>query len=208
MNQIKKNRKLIIAGISIILFLVLTYTIFNNKILYIDNYVESFILGIRNDKLTNAMKIITNISSAYALIAITILLFFILKNKKIVTLISYNLLLVFITNQTFKLFFHRERPLDIGLIAENGYSFPSGHAMISMAYFGFIAYLIYIKIDNKILKFLTAIGIFSIIFLIGFSRIYLGVHYFSDVIGGFLLAISYLMIFANISKKKIIEVKK
>ena len=69
-----KNKKTIILFVSLILFIFLTYNIFNNKIAFIDSYIEGIILSIRNDKLTDVMTIITNISSAYALIVITVLL--------------------------------------------------------------------------------------------------------------------------------------
>ena len=208
MNKKKKNIKLIISFTTLILFLGLTFIIFSNKILFIDEYISNLLVSIRNKRLNNIMLIITNISSAYALVALTILLVFTIKNKKKALLIVYNLLFVVLTNQVVKLLFQRERPLDIGLIQEDGFSYPSGHSMVSMAYFGFIAYMIYKSTRNKYLKGFTIIGIFLVIFLIGFSRIYLGVHYFSDVIGGFLLAISYLMIFINFNKERIIEVRK
>ena len=72
--------------------------------------------------------------------------------------------------------------------------------MVSMAYYGFIAYLIYKKQTNKLIKTIIIISLLLTILLVGFSRIYLGVHYLSDVIGGFLLSIVYLMIFIKYSK--------
>ena len=205
MKQLKKNKKLIIAIIALILFLILTFTIFNNKIAIIDKYVENFIISIRSEKLTKVMTIITNISSAYTLIAITLLLLIVLKDKKKGLLVLLNLIYVFIANQIVKLLFRRNRPIDdLHLVNASGFSFPSGHSMVSMAFYGLLSYLIYINIKNKFLK--TLVIIFTVIFilLIGFSRIYLGVHYFSDVIGGFLLAIVYLMIFIHFNKNKII----
>ena len=64
-----------------------------------------------------------------------------------------------------------------------------------------------VSIDNTIVKVILIITLFVSIFAIGFSRIYLGVHYFSDVLGGFLLSISYLMLFININKFNLSEVK-
>ena len=121
-----------------------------------------------------------------------------MKNKKIPLYISLNLVCSFISNQIAKLIFLRPRPTGINLIEESGFSYPSGHAMVSMAYFGFIAYLLYKKLKNKLTKSILIITLILTILLIGFSRIYLGVHYLSDVIGGFLLSIVYLMIFIKI----------
>lgn len=200
--DIKEHRKKIIFAISFLLFIILTFTIFNKSINRIDTYIENIILNIRNDNLTNIMIIITNISSAYALTVITILLFVIIKNKKIPLSIFKNLIFVFLLSQLTKVILQRERPLGIDLVDATGFSYPSGHSMISMAYFGFISYLIYKKINNKIAKIFLILILFIIIFLIGFSRIYLGVHYLSDVIGGFLLSIAYLMIYIKLNKNK------
>ena len=194
-TYIKDNRKNIIIFISLILFTFITYAIFNNKITEIDQAVHSYILSIRNDTLTNTLIIITNISSAYSLIVMSILLLAIMKKKKIPLLICLNLVSAYLINAIAKLIFTRPRPSGINLIEESGFSYPSGHAMISMAYFGFIAYLIYKNSKNKLSKTILIITLSVIILLIGFSRIYLGVHYLSDVIGGFLLSIIYLLIY-------------
>lgn len=204
LKYIKDNRKIIILTISLILFTIITYAIFNDKINAIDQNIHSYILNLRNDNLTSILITITNISSAYALIVLSILLLLIMKKKKLPLLISLNLIISFISNQIAKQIFTRPRPIGINLIEETGYSYPSGHAMISMAYFGFIAYLIYKYVKNKLIKTIVISSIFLLIILIGFSRIYLGVHYLSDIIGGFLLSIAYLMIFINsINLKKV-----
>ena len=199
-NYINENKKTIILVISSFLFIWITYAIFNDKITELDNRIHSYILGIRNDSLTNILILITNISSAYALIVLSVILLASMKNKKTPLLISLNLICAFITNQTAKLIFTRPRPFGINLIEESGFSYPSGHAMVSMSYFGFIAYLLYKNQKNKFTKTILIITIFLTIITIGFSRIYLGVHYLSDVIGGFLLSIVYLIIYIKITK--------
>ena len=201
-KYIKENRKTIILAVSLVLFTIITYAIFSDKIDTLDKNIHSYILNIRNENLTSILITITNISSAYALIVLSILLLLIMKKKKIPLLICLNLIISFLTNQIAKLTFSRPRPVGINLIEESGYSYPSGHAMISMAYFGFIAYLIYKSNLNKIIKLPLITSIFILILLIGFSRIYLGVHYLSDIIGGFLLSIAYIMIFINCIKIK------
>lgn len=77
--------------------------------------------------------------------------------------------------------------------------------MISMAFYGFLIYLIYKYINNKYLKSFLIFILSLLIIMIGFSRIYLGVHYTSDVIAGFLVSISYLIVYTNFSKKIIFE---
>lgn len=197
---IKEKRKMIVLIISFILFTIITYYIFNDKIKFIDELIQSYILSIRNDLLTNLLTITTNISSPYALISLSTILLLVIKNKKTPLLIIMNLICSFILNQLAKLIFSRPRPIGINLIEETGFSYPSGHAMISMAYFGFIAYLIFKSNINKLIKFILVTLLMITIILIGFSRIYLGVHYLSDILGGFFLSIVYLIIYIKILK--------
>ena len=91
------------------------------------------------------MKVITWFGSATCLILLTIILFIVLKNKITGFLIAINLVIVTILNQLLKFVLQRPRPDDYRLIDESGYSFPSGHSMISMAFYGYLIYLIYKK---------------------------------------------------------------
>ena len=133
------------------------------------------------------------------------MLFLLIKNKKIGLSIISNIVIITILNQLLKRILQRPRPTEFRIVEETGYSFPSGHSMVSMAFYGYLIYLIYRYIKNKYVKW-TLITILSILIcLIGISRIYLGVHYTSDVLGGFLLSISYLVIYISSIKKLIPE---
>ena len=101
----------------------------------------------------------------------------------------------------------RPRPTEFRLIEETGYSFPSGHSMISLAFYGYLIYLIYKYINNKHLKRILIIILSTLICIIGVSRIYLGVHYTSDVLGGFLISIAYLIIYIELINKFVLEKK-
>src|SRR5699024_2347709 len=103
-----------------------------------------------------------------------------------------NLILVFLLNYVLKILFSRNRPADINLIVETGFSFPSGHAMMSLGIYGFLIYLLLLSDKNKISKIIGTCFLILLIFLIGISRIYLGVHYATDVIAGFIISASYL----------------
>lgn len=195
-KYIKENQKtIILLSITSLLFILLSYFVLNNQTSYIDSLVHSYILNIRNHNLTIILKTITNLGGANFLIVLSVILLIIIKKKKIPLYISINLICAFLTNEIAKNIFTRSRPIGINLIDETGLSYPSGHSMVSLSYYGFIAYLLYKNSKNKITKSIIVTTLFLTIILIGFSRIYLGVHYLSDIIGGFLLSIIYLTIY-------------
>ena len=107
-------------------------------------------------------------------------------------------------SQALKHIICRTRPVEIALIEENGYSFPSGHSMVSFAFYGLVIYLVYKSKLNKKLKILLITFLALLILNIGLSRIYLGVHYATDVIAGFALGYISLMIFIELIYKKYI----
>ena len=204
-NNIKLDKKYILPSITLSIFIIWTILVFTKIINPLDELVESFIIGIRNDNITKIMINMTNLGSAYSLIVISILLFFFIKNKKIPLSITINLVTVFFTSQIFKFIFRRSRPNGIFLVDASGYSYPSGHTMVSFAFYIYLLYLLCKKIDNKLVKILLTIFTTILLALIAFSRIYLGVHYLSDIIGGLLLGTTYIILFIrlnNVEEKK------
>lgn len=203
----KKNKlidftddKLVIGYICIFFFIILTILVFTHTIMPLNDLITSFAISIRSDVMTKIMLTITNIARAYSLIVISILLLFFIKNKRTAIRISINLVAVFLSSQLFKIIFRRPRPDGFALTTASGYGYPSGHAMVSLAFFGFLTYLLCKKVKSNLVKTILIAVSVIVILLIGFSRIYLGVHYFSDVIGGYLLGTAYFMIFLTVIK--------
>lgn len=188
-------KRRIVCIISFILFLV-TVILITNDNKYFDNYIIN-LFKYKSDILTNIMKIITFLGSALSIILLTVLLIIVVKGKRNKILILINVIVTTLLNQLLKNVFQRGRPID-SIIEESGYSFPSGHSMVSMAFYGFLIYLVY---KSNIKYKGLFVGLLSVlIVLIGISRIYLGVHYPTDVIGGFTLSLSYLLLFIDITK--------
>jgi membrane-associated phospholipid phosphatase len=86
-------------------------------------------------------------------------------------------------NVILKLSFHRPRP-EVGFVHLDTYSFPSGHAMISAAAYGALSYLAWSRLATRRSRILFVAATTALVALIGFSRLFLGVHYLSDVLGG------------------------
>lgn len=203
---VKKNIKWIILFGCIIIFLAIAEDVFFKEIMKGDiigyKIISTYLIS---DSITPIAKIITNFGGATWLVLICIILLVAIKNKKIGIAIAFNLGIVTLLNILLKNILQRPRPTEYRIIDESGYSFPSGHSMVSMAFYGFIIYLIYKYIKNKYIKW-TSITILSILILtIGISRIYLGVHYTSDVLAGFLISIAYLILYTNIINKYLLE---
>ena len=208
-NVIIENYKWIIFAICIISLLFLIEDVMDKDIMVFDEkgylLVSKYLIS---DGRTSIAKCITNMANMYLLIGITLLLFLIIKNKKIGISIFINLGLSAIINFVLKQILQRPRPVGYRIIDEKGYSFPSGHSMVSMAFYGFLIFLIYKKVKNKYLKILLISLLSILIISIGISRIYLGVHYTSDVIAGFIVAIAYLIIYIHLLNKYYLSIEK
>lgn len=176
-----KNLKWIILFICLIGFLALTEDVFNKEIMDGDiigyKLISKFLIS---DFTIPIAKFITNFGGAIFLIVLTIILLISIKNKKIGLSIFSNLAIITILNQLLKRVLQRPRPTEYRIIEETGYSFPSGHSMISMAFYGYLIYLIYKYVENKYVKWILISLLSVLICLIGVSRIYLGVHYTYD----------------------------
>lgn len=201
-----KNWKWIVLFICLIGFLELAEDVFNKEIMNGDiigyKIISTFLIS---DFATPIAKFITNFGGAIFIILLTVILIAVIKNKKIGLSILANLAIITILNQLLKRILQRPRPTEYRIIEESGYSFPSGHSMISMAFYGYLIYLIYKYVENKNVKWILISLLSVLICFIGISRIYLGVHYTSDVLGGFLISISYLVIYISVVNKFLIE---
>ncbi|MEH7532373.1 phosphatase PAP2 family protein [Priestia megaterium] len=154
-----------------------------------DHAIIFFIQEFESSLLTSIMNAFTFIGSTPSVIAISLLsLFFLYK------LLNHRVELILfivivgghaILNQILKLFFHRDRPDLHRLIEVEGYSFPSGHAMSAFAVYGALSFLLWHDIPTRWGRTILVLVSSIIILAIGISRIYLGVHYPSDIIGGF-----------------------
>lgn len=199
----KKYIKFILLFVLLLLFAFISVNVYIGNDFYSDAVVYDFISSnIINNNMTNIVKFITFFGSTSGIIIMCLISMFIIRNKKINIILVISLICAtLINNYIFKLIFARERPNINPIVIEDSYCFPSGHSMISMMFYGSLIYLVYKYINNKVLRYIIILCLSLLIMLIGFSRIYLGVHYFSDVIGGFILGICYLIVSTMVVKK-------
>ena len=206
---IKNNWRWMLLFICLIGFLALAEDVFHQEIMNGDIVGYDIVSKLfKFNVSTPIAKFITNFGGAIFVISLTTILFFVIKDKKIGISIITNLGILTILNQIIKFIMPRPRPTEFRIIEETGYSFPSGHSMVSLAFYGYLIYLIYKYINNKHLKRTLIIILSVLICIIGVSRIYLGVHYTSDVLGGFLISFAYLIIYIELVNKFVLEKNK
>ena len=206
---IKNNWRWMLLFICLIGFLALAEDVFHQEIMNGDIVGYDIVSKLfKFNVSTPIAKFMTNFGGAIFVISLTTILFFVIKDKKIGISIITNLGIVTILNQIIKFIMQRPRPTEFRIIEETGYSFPSGHSMVSLAFYGYLIYLIYKYINNKHLKRTLIIILSVLICIIGVSRIYLGVHYTSDVLGGFLISFAYLILYIELVNKFVLEKNK
>lgn len=196
-----KKKKLIVISILVALFLFITGIVVADKTAVFDNKIYSLVRLLDSNFFDNYFIFITKFGNPIVVVTIVLILILLFRNKD-------GLLLGFVaansalTNQLLKYIIKRERPLVVKLIEQGGYSYPSGHAMISLSIYGFLLYLVFKKINNKFIKYSIGGLLLILILSVGVSRIYLGVHYASDIIGGYLLALIELILIIEFSNKR------
>lgn len=187
------KRKIAIIILSFLFILDLILVIFG-KTSSIDDLIYNFVISFKTDYLTNFFKLISFLASTKMIILYNIIIaIIVLINKKTnLLLITISSISSGVINNLVKYIIKRDRPFGVALVNESFYSFPSGHAMISILFFGTIIYKL---LENKTKYYKIFTIIISIyILLVGISRIYLGVHYVTDIIGGYLLGTIILLI--------------
>lgn len=145
---------------------------------------------------------LTQLGSHYAFILLGVLAVVILWASGRIRgarVLSLGLLLAWAVMKVMKDLIGRERPAGEQLTIATGMSFPSGHAMLSLVFYGYIAYLL-LQHGRSNIQRLLAYGLMLLIGLIGFSRLYLNVHYATDVLAGFIIGGLILTVMIRLSK--------
>lgn len=202
-TRIEKSMRWAILLISIIILIYIIGNLLQKDIANFDNAVYSYIASFISEPLTDIALVITTLGSGYIILPICLILIIVYWKKIEGIAITINLIISFLANQILKRIVARPRPTEYRIIEELGYSFPSGHSMVSMAFYGLLIYFIYRKVKNPYVKWISCSLLTILIFLIGLSRVYLGVHYASDVIAGFCISAAYLALFTQVIAQKI-----
>lgn len=209
MRKIKK-RQIAIVVVPIVLFILLAIAIQSEFISGFENWTYSEIVEHMSPTLTRVLKIITHLGDPISVIVICLILLALPHFRKAYSLlISINVILQVFINYSLKLLFARERPDILQLVTEKSYSFPSGHAMINMGLYLMLSICIYKTVKSKKLKYVFICILMILPIIIGLTRVYLGVHYITDILAGWSLGIAITFVVYKIfDKKNVLEEKK
>lgn len=201
----KKVFKWIVFGILVTIFIIIMICIKNGKIIHFDNITYTLVTHNTNTILDNINHIFTFFGSTIWMVLLSLTLLITAKDKRKAIIICGCLIISIFLNIGIKNIFMRERPLVRRLVEETSFSFPSGHTTAAVSLYGIILFFI-IKSDLiKSKKIIYSSGLIILMFFVGFSRIYLGAHFASDVIGAIIISSAFLILYTAIIKKFILK---
>ncbi|MFT0804029.1 phosphatase PAP2 family protein [Bacillus swezeyi] len=190
--------------ISAAVFMIMAVLIRFQSVQMIDVSISQAVAAVRQPFFTPFFKVMTHLGSSAFLLVLLLVLTLILAVRKKAAASMYVYLLFFVermANEALKEWISRQRPAVDPLVHEPSFSFPSGHSMNAASMYPFIAYILLMHVPF-FKTHRTAVLIWTGLFtgLIGVSRIYLGVHYTTDVIAGFSLGLALFFIFKKIDE--------
>ena len=195
----RENLMIIVLSVALLIFVYLLQNVMSGDIRRIDGIAyQFFVVRLRRDWLTPIMQSFTSLSAPVVLAVMLLVVAAFAPGRMPGRFATANLVGIVALNFALKEIVQRPRPEGFRLIAETGYSFPSGHSMVAVAFYGFLIWLILRYEEDRILRWIWSLALFFVVIMIGISRVYLGVHYFSDVVAGYCVAAVWLVIFTRI----------
>lgn len=194
-----RNKRYIIIALALIGFIAVLQDVRSDDILRLDTRAYNFfVLRLRRPWLTSVMEGFSNLSSPVVIGGMLLMVAAFAPGRRPGLCALVNLVSVVLINQVLKYIVHRPRPDGFRLISEVGYSFPSGHSMVSMAFYGLCAWMVWTYERDRIMRIACCLAFAATIVVVGMSRVYLGVHYASDVIAGFCVSLAWIGVYTKI----------
>lgn len=183
-----------------------------NDLDQIDNAVTEMVISFRGPALTKVFTFVTHLGDRYAYlvfgVALGVFMYIRYRNWSFIAQGMVVMALSTMSNVVLKDIFDRQRPVIDHLVHVDTLSFPSGHSMSAMAFYGFLIYLSFQFDMRKRQRLALIIPLVTLIFLVGLSRIYLGVHFPSDVAAGYmggLIWLTFCIIVFNVGSLYLVE---
>lgn len=196
----KKKKFLFLISTLLILFLIITGLVIFKLTGPFDSFIYEVVRSLECDFFDKYFVFVTKFGNEITIVAVVFITMIIFRSWDgwLLGILAANSAL---TNKIVKSIIQRPRPDVLKLIEQGGYSYPSGHSMISIAVYGYLLYYVVKRVSNKYIKYSLSVLLAILILSVGISRIYVGVHYASDVLGGFIFAAIEVMLIVNYSNK-------
>lgn len=196
---LRENRRVVIVAACAIVFLTLLEDVLEGDLIRLDEAAYVLIVEhLRADWLTPIMESISALASPVILMVMLLLIVAFAPGRRPGACCALNLALVVVLNQVLKFIVQRPRPEGFRLAAETGFSFPSGHSMVAMAFFGLLIWMVWRYERDRAVRIGCSVALAVLIVAVGVSRIYLGVHYASDVVAGFCASLAWLAFYTRV----------
>ncbi len=190
-----KKRKIWLVVIPVILFVFLAVGIDAGITNGFEGWAYNETMEEMSPAITGIMKVVTHFGDSTTVIAFCLLLIILPKPRRTIALpVSVSVIISFVLNVALKNLFTRERPDILRMVNESSYSFPSGHAMINASLYTILIILIFKFIKNTPVKLILSSLCVFLTIVIGYSRVYLGVHYAGDILGGWIIGFTVSVI--------------
>lgn len=208
--KLKKNRWTVLFIVAFVITAVWVIQLMLDIEPYVDRLTRDMVVWLEDSFLMEPFQFITHLGSSFFLypfvISVAILLFIWYRDYVPALFFAGGVYLANLINKGIKFITARERPSISPYFNAEGYSFPSGHAMVSLICYGLLAYFLIHKLKKTWQIITVQLASAILIFLIGMSRYILNVHYLTDVLAGFffgiLLLISYIFLYERIQQKR------
>ena len=190
---------LILSALCLALFVCLLIKVLKGRAMGIDELgYLLFVERLRSPVLTVAMKTVSNMASLPFIVGVLVAAMLWAPSRPHVVWAAVNVGAISAIDQLLKVLVRRPRPQGFRLVEAPGLSFPSGHSMAAMAFYGYGIWLVRCGVHGLPFGAAIEIALACVILAVGVSRIYLGVHYTSDVLGGFCLSFAWLVLFVHL----------
>lgn len=197
--RLVQSRRAMLVLVAVLVFTWLLFEIKTDDIMRMDAAAHSLVvMHIRAAWLTPIMQSISDLAHPVVLVVMLLVIEVFAPGRRPGLCAAVNLVLATLLNLLLKTLIQRPRPEGYRLVAESGFSFPSGHSMVAMAFYGLLIWMVWRYEKDSLVRRLGVIGFGLVIVLVGLSRIYLGVHYASDVLAGFCAAIAWLGVYTKL----------
>jgi undecaprenyl-diphosphatase len=196
MQYFLDKKRAIPAAAGLAVFVFISYFVITRGTLSFDSVICDYIYGLRAPGPTVFFTTVTYLGNWQTIISLCLLFLLLPRTRfRIGIPVSASAILASLIQKALKVSFHRARPdLTLHLISQGGYSFPSGHSFSVLIFYGMLIYLCRKHVKNGTAANTATVVLVCLIAAIGFSRIYLGVHYPTDVLGGWSLGLCVLMV--------------